>query len=83
MDNKDNQMRKSKVTIRGKRGIGQNKNRKGFRRENNRIEEGINRNIIISYGKRSHSERALSNSINYYLGSSGKKWNQSSITTNI
>ena len=63
IDNKYNPMRYSTVTNGRKRGIGHNKSGKVFRRENNGIEEGIKRNLIICYGRRSLSERSLTNGI--------------------
>ncbi len=51
--------------------MGHNKSGKVFGRENDGIEEGIKRNIIICYGRRSLSERSLTigisdQPINYY-----------------
>jgi hypothetical protein len=63
-------MRESNVTNGRKIEMGHNKSRKEFRSENNGIEERIKRNIIISCGRRSLSERSLTNGISNQLGSS-------------
>ena len=56
-------MRKSNVTNGKKIGLGHNKSVKVSGKENNGLEEGIKRNIIICYGRRPLSERSLSNGI--------------------
>ena len=67
-------MRYSTVPNGKERGIGHNKSEKVFRRENNGREEGMKRKIIICYGRRSLSERSLSNGISDQPVSSGKKY---------
>ncbi len=56
-------MRESNGTNGRKGGRGHNKSGKIFGRENNGIKEGIKRNISICYGRRSLSERSLTNGI--------------------
>ena len=53
--------------------MGHNKSGKVFGRENNGREEGIKRNIIICYGRRSLSERSLTNGIRNQPVTSGNK----------
>ena len=64
-------MRYSTVPNGKERGIGHNESEKVFRRENNGREEGMKRKIIICYGRRSLSERSLSNGISDQPVSSG------------
>ena len=56
-------MKESNVPNGRKRGMGHNKSGKVFGRENNGIEEGMKRKIIICYRRKSLSERSLTNGI--------------------
>jgi hypothetical protein len=53
--------------------IGHSKSGKVFGRENNWVDEGINRKIIICYGRRGLSERSLINDSSDQPVSSGNK----------